>query len=188
MTNLKVNSIKVNMSSLKDKKLFLLGILKTHTTHVYKLNEFLKMPGNGISIGKSNAYKILARLQEEGLVSSHEERSNNRPPRIVYEITADGAVEFERLLYERLAEHDPGEIPDAVSLNFIGLLKPEESLNLLEKRQMRLASRCESLKDFSDDICATHPGLDLIKQQVHLELRFIQNLILKLKSRIKEKK
>ncbi len=176
------------MSSLKDKKLFLLGILKTHSAHVYKLNEFLKMPGNGIAIGKSNAYKILASLQAEGLVSSCEERIKNRPPRIVYEITSRGADEFDRLLSERLAEHDPGEIPDAVSLNYIGLLKPEESLNLLEKRQLRLASRCESLKIFSDDICAIHPGLDLVKQQVHLELTFIQNLILKIRSRIKEKK
>ncbi len=175
------------MSSLKDKKLFLLGILKTHTAHVYKLNEFLKIPGNPIKIGKSNAYKILAKLQEEGLVSSHEERANNRPPRIVYKTTSLGELEFDRLLLERLAEHEPGEYPDAVSLNFIGLLKPEESLNLLEKRQKRLATRCESLKVFSDDICAAHPGLDLVKQQVHLELRFIQNLITDLKLKLRRK-
>ena len=169
------------MSSLKDKKLLLLGILQNQSTHGYKLNEFLKMPGNVIKIGKANAYKLLGKLQEDGFVSSHEERNHNYPLRLVYSITPKGEKELHRLLRERLAEHYPSEYPDGVSLNLIGLIEPEESLSFLEERQARLADRCESLKIFSDDIRALHPGLDFIVRQTSLEYEFISELILKLK-------
>lgn len=167
------------MSSINDKKLHLLGILSHQDVHGYQLNQALKHPANAISIGKANAYKLLAKLEEEGFVSHVEERQGNRPSRMVYSITEQGKSEFDRLLKERLAQFQPIEYPDGVSLNFIGLLEPKEALSLLKVRQERLADRCATLNGFSDDIRASHPGIDFLVRQAELERVFINSLIAK---------
>jgi DNA-binding PadR family transcriptional regulator len=169
------------MSSIKDKRLLLLGILSEHSLHGYQLNELLKSSTNGIHIGKANAYQLLGKLERDGLVEGHEERVAKRPPRTVYAITEAGRAEFSRLLRERLSEIQPLEYPDGISLNFINTLQPEVVVPLLEQRATRLADRCAAFSGFSDDIRASHPGVDLLIQFVELEASFLQDLIEKLK-------
>ncbi len=170
----------MTMSAVKDKRLLLLGILSTHSLHGYELNELLKSAANGIRIGKANAYQILAKLEEDGLIAGHEERIDKRPPRTVYTITEAGQAEFSRLLQERLAEYQPLEYPDGISLNFMNVLPPEVAVPLLEQRATRLAARCATLGGFSDDIRASHPGLDFLVRLTELEQSLLQELIEKL--------
>lgn len=127
------------MSSIKDKKLHLLGILAEHSMHGYQLNELLKSPGSAIHIGKANAYQRLNKFEKEGWVTGTEERVEPYPPRLVYAISEAGEQDFTRLLEERLAEHLPRDYPDAVSLNFIDTLKPSQAVTLLTQRAARLA-------------------------------------------------
>ena len=165
------------MSSIKDKNLLLLGILYNQDVHGYQLNQILKLPATAISIGKANAYKLLAKLEKKGFVRHIEKREGNRPPRLVYSITVLGKEEFEQLLKERLAEFQPIEYPDGVSLNLIGLLKPQEALSLLKQRQERLAIHCKTLNGFSDEIRASHPGIDFLASQAEFESEFLNNLV-----------
>ena len=160
------------MSTVKVKRLHLLGILHSQDVHGYQLNQLLGHPTNAISIGKANAYKLLAGMEEEGFVSHVEERQGNRPPRLVYSITELGKEEFGRLLRESLPEFQPLEYANGVSLNFIGLLEPQEALALLTLRQERLAGRCATLNGVSDDILASHPGIDFLVLQAELENKF----------------
>ncbi|MCB0010931.1 MAG: helix-turn-helix transcriptional regulator [Anaerolineales bacterium] len=169
------------MSSIKDKELLLLGILSHHSVHGYELNELLKSPSTAIRIGKANAYQLLAKLEREDLVTGHEERIDRRPPRTVYTITSAGRARFEHLLKSRLAEFQPIEYPDGVSLNFIDTLDLDDAIPLLEERATRLADRCATLSGFSDDIRAAHPGLDFLIRLAELEKSFMQELIEKLK-------
>ena len=168
------------MNTVKDKRLLLLGILSAHSLHGYELNELLKSPSTAIRIGKANAYQILAKLEKEGLVEGREERIAKRPPRTIYTVTEAGRAEFARLLQERLAEFQPIEYPDGISLNFIDGLPPETVVPLLEQRASRLAARCATLAGFSDDIRASHPGLDFLVRLSELEQSFLQELIEKL--------
>jgi hypothetical protein len=149
--------------------------------HGYELNELLKSPTNGVQIGKANAYQLLAKLERDGLAIGQEERIGKRPPRTVYSITQSGRVEFSRLLQERLAQFQPIEYSDGISLNFINTLEPEVVVPLLEQRLSRLADRCVAFAGFSDDIRATHPGLDFLIRHVEFEKSFLQELIEKLK-------
>jgi len=165
------------MSSIKDKKLYLLGFLCNQNVHGYQLNQTLKHPANAIKIGKANAYKLLAKLEDEGFVSHVEERIGNRPSRMVYSITDKGKKEFRRLLEEGLAQFQPIEYPGGVSLNFIGLLKPQEALSFLLKRQERLAIHCDTFNSISDEIRASHPGIDFLVQQAALEQEFLTKLV-----------
>lgn len=178
--------ILVTMSSIKDKNLLLLGILCNQDAHGYQLNQILKLPTRAIHIGKANAYKLLAKLEGKGFVSHIEEREGNRPPRLVYSITALGKEEFERLLKERLAEFQPIEYPDGVSLNFIELLTPQEALSLLIQRLERLAIRCKALTGFSDEIYASHPGIDFLARQAELESEFLNKLVEKYQQKTKD--
>jgi len=170
------------MSTLQDKRLLLLGILSTHSLHGYELNELLKSEANGIRIGKANAYQILAKLESDGLIAGQEERVDNRPPRTVYTITEAGQVEFARLLQEQLADYQPLEYPGGISLNFMDVLSPDVSVPLLEQRAKRLAARCATFDGFSDDIRASHPGLDFLVRLTELEQSLLQDLIEKLRS------
>ena len=170
----------MTMSSIRDKRLLLLGILSEHSLHGYELNELLKSPANAIQIGKANAYQLLAKLEEEGLVVGREERIEKRPPRTVYSITDAGRAEFTNGLRARLTEFDPFEYPDGVSLNFLALLDPKDAVALLKQRASRLAARCATLTGFSDDIRAAHPGLDLQIRLIELEQSVLHELIEKL--------
>ena len=175
-----MTSIIVSMSTIKDKRLLLLGILSEHSLHGYELNDMLKNPANATRIGKANAYQLLAKLEREGLVAGHEERVEKRPPRTVYTITAAGKAEFSRLLQERLAECQPFEYPDGISLNFINVLESNVAVSLLKQRASRLADRCVALSGFSDDIRASHPGLDFLIRLVELEQSILHEFIEKL--------
>lgn len=175
------------MSSLRDKNLLLLGILSMHSVHGYQLNEFLQAPTNAIQIGKANAYRLLEQLEQKGWVTHKEEREGMRPPRQVYSITPQGQAEFDRLLRERLAEHEPGEHPDGVSLNFIGALKPKKAGALLKRRLELLEARFAALDEFPSDVRAAHPGLDYLIRQSELERDFISGLVKRLKRKNKGK-
>ncbi len=169
------------MSTVQDKRLLLLGILDAHSLHGYELNELLKSPANAIRIGKANAYQLLAKLEQDGLVQGHEERVDKRPPRTVYAITEAGRLELMRLLQKQLAGYQPLEYPDGISLNFVDMLTPQVAIPLLEQRITRLAARCATFAGYSDDIRASHPGLDFLVRLTELEQSMLQELIEKLK-------
>jgi DNA-binding PadR family transcriptional regulator len=169
------------MGTIKDKQLLLLGILSTHSLHGYELNELLKSSANAIRIGKANAYQLLAKLEKDGLIEGREEQIDKRPPRTVYTITETGQLEFSRLLQEQLAEYQPLDYPNGISLNFMNVLPPEIAVPLLEQRATRLAARCATFAGFSDDIRASHPGLDFLVRLTELEQSLLQELIEKLK-------
>jgi DNA-binding PadR family transcriptional regulator len=165
------------MSSLIEKNLLLLGILKNQDIHGYQLNQFLKSPGTSIYIGKANAYQLLSKMEKNGFVHSVEKKEGKRPPRLVYSITQKGKEEFLRLLKDRLAIYKPIEYSNGVSLDFIGLLSHQEALPLLRKRQERLAIHCKILNDFSDDIRASHPGLEFLVRQAQLENELLEEIV-----------
>ena len=169
------------MSAIRDKQLLLLGVLSEHSLHGYELNELLKSPANAIRIGKANAYQLLAKLEKDGLIAGREEQVDKRPTRTIYTITEAGQEAFSRLLQERLAEYHPIAYPDGISLNFMNVLAPDIVVPLLEQRATRLAARCATFDGFSDDIRASHPGLDFLVRMNELEQSMLQELIEKLK-------
>ena len=165
------------MSSVNEKRLLLLGLLHSEDMHGYQLNQFLKHPSNAIRIGKANAYQLLAKLENQGFVSHVEQREGNRPPRLVYSITPAGKTEMLRLVKNQLAAYQPIDNPGSIPLNFIDLLTPEEALPLLKQRQTHLARHCEAFHDFSDEIRASHPGIDFLMRQAALEQDFLDRLV-----------
>jgi PadR family transcriptional regulator PadR len=79
--------------------LCVLNFLRTREYYGYDLVQDLKQI-NGLHMREGNIYPILARLEEDGLVTSQVRPSNSGPPRKYFKITKTG----EELLQE-MNEH-----------------------------------------------------------------------------------
>ncbi len=67
----------------------ILNLLQQGRCHGYEMVQVLKQI-NGLAIREGNIYPVLARLQGDGLVESHTERSQDGPPRRCYTLTDHG--------------------------------------------------------------------------------------------------
>lgn len=168
------------MNIRDDKTLFLLGILRGHQSHGYELQALLNSPLAPIQIGKANAYQILRRLEEDGWVTSHEEREGNRPPRRVYAVTPGGEEHFFVLLRQRLGIHVPSVHADAVSLNFLALLQPAEAVALLSQRLEAVQVRLGELRAQVGEDAGEHYGVGYLLQHAQFEHAWLSGLIEKL--------
>jgi DNA-binding PadR family transcriptional regulator len=122
-----------------ERKLLLLGLLRSGEMHGYQLNEFIDSHLDTIVIlKKPTAYRLLNRMAEDGWVTHREERDGNRPPRRVFAITPDGEAAFQRLLRETLVDYQPIVSPGDVGLLFLHALPPAEVMALLQKRREKV--------------------------------------------------
>jgi DNA-binding PadR family transcriptional regulator len=156
------------------KKLLLLGLLRSQKLHGYGLVEYLNShETGGAAIRKSNAYRLLRVLEDDGLIRSRTEREGNRPERHVYEVTAKGEALFRELLREQLAEDMTADQPGIAVLNFLDALAPAEAAEQLQKRRDRIAARHVELSSMSEDMRRLHPALDLSLLHVEVELKWL---------------
>ena len=98
-----------------------------------------------ITLKKSNAYKILKTMEADGWITQHEERHGNRPFRQVYSITKEGSKAFDNLVRKNLAEYPGPEFPSLVAYKYLEGLSARESLELLENRREKIASRLKEI-------------------------------------------
>jgi DNA-binding PadR family transcriptional regulator len=78
-----------------------LGLLMSEPKHGYELyQEFSRELGRVWVIGQSRLYAQLKQLEEAGLVSVQLEPQPSRPPRKVYQLTAEGRAAFEDWVHQ----------------------------------------------------------------------------------------
>jgi DNA-binding PadR family transcriptional regulator len=168
-----------------EKRLILLGGLRSQAMHGYQLNEMLSHnAGLAITLTKANAYKLLKKMEQEGLVHASQEQEGNRPPRRVYTVTAQGEAAFQRQLRESLATYPIPELPAAVPLDFLDELPSEEAAALLRQRREIVRARFEHMDAFSDEIRDSHLGVAYMHRYYENELSWLDDLINELSERI----
>jgi DNA-binding PadR family transcriptional regulator len=119
-----------------ERKLLLLGLLRSREMHGYEINELLDTAlGSSVQLKKPTAYRLLAEMADVGWVTSSEEQEGNRPPRRVYAITPRGQAMFRQLLRRSLADYVPAEFRSAICLGFVDQLPPGEAAGLLRQRR-----------------------------------------------------
>ena len=161
-----------------EKKLLILGVLRSQHMHGYQLNEHLEHNlGMAITLKKSNAYKLLSKMEQEGWVTAHEEREGNRPPRRVYAITPEGEAAFNRMLRKSLAAYPPPEFPGAVALDFLDQLPPDEAVSLLEQRRGIVEQRSHELEAVPDSVRQMHLGMEYLHRYYSAELEWIDEIL-----------
>jgi len=166
-----------------EKKLLLLGLLRSHGMHGYQLNEVLHQnPGISITLKKSNAYKLLNDMEMDGWVAHYEDQEGNRPPRRVYTVTEEGEAAFFRLLRENLSASPTPEFPGVVSLDFVYALPAEEVVTLLEQRLQAIEAKYQQLDGVSAEIRQSHLATEYLHHYYATELQWLTELISRLRS------
>jgi len=156
------------------KKILLLGLLRGQELHGYGLVDYLNSHSTGgAAIGKSNAYRLLRAMEDEGLISSHTERDGKRPERHVYEITPKGEVFFQEQLLAELAKDATADQPGIAVLNYLDVADPAVAARQLQLRRDQVALRHTELANVPDDVRHLHPALDLGLRQVEVELGWL---------------
>lgn len=118
------------------RKLLLLGMLRNTEMHGYQINEIVDIHfGSSMHMSKPTAYRLLDQMAEDGWILFRDEQQGKRPQRRVYTITAQGEVEFQKILRQCLANYEPPEYRSAVCLPFMDLIPGEEAVQLLSQRR-----------------------------------------------------
>jgi DNA-binding PadR family transcriptional regulator len=129
-----------------ERKLLLLGLLRSHEMHGYQLNEIIDTHlGTSVHLKKPTAYRLLNEMADDGWITYREEREGNRPSRRVYAITSQGEATFQQLLRDSLANYKPAESRSDISLAFLDVLPGEETLSLLHQRRAVITSLLQTL-------------------------------------------
>ncbi|MBX2999179.1 MAG: PadR family transcriptional regulator [Caldilineaceae bacterium] len=165
---------------LNDRKLLLLGLLRVEEMHGYQLNQFLEEHLDFLtSLKPSTAYYTLEKLAERGLVNTRTEQVGNRPQRQIYEITAAGEAEYQRLLRRNLAQYLPAESADDLGVAFIADLPTDEAIDLLGRKRQAAQTRLARLQTVADQMNnedATHLSLIRTMRQMENDLRWLDEV------------
>jgi DNA-binding PadR family transcriptional regulator len=166
-----------------EKKLLILGLLLSHDMHGYQLNDMLQQnPSTAIALKKSNTYRLLNKIEEDGWVTSFEEQEGNRPQRQVYTVTEAGEAAFYDLLRDNLAAPPSPEFPGVVGLDFLYLLPVEETIPLLNQRLQAVTAQFEELDRLDADIRQTHLAAAYLHAFYAREIQWLDELIQRLQS------
>ncbi|MFN8378273.1 MAG: PadR family transcriptional regulator [Anaerolineae bacterium] len=167
-----------------DRELLLLGLLRHGGLHGYRLNEFINRDlAYCTDLKKPTAYHLLAKMEERGwIVVLEEQQEGNRPPRRIYQITAEGEVVFQRLLRENLAIHSPTRFTGDIGIAFMDDLAAEERAQLLTERRAGMAAELETLQATPADAHRGSLALLITHQIRHLtaELAWLDEIMAQL--------
>jgi DNA-binding PadR family transcriptional regulator len=134
-----------------ERKLLLLGLLRTGDRHGYEINSIVENHlDSGLDLTRSSAYRLLSVMEEDGWVSSRRERKGNRPARTVYSITPPGEEAFLDLLRISLGTYTPPTVNRNLGLAFMSELDPGEVTGLLKVRLDSARSRLTAMPEIPD--------------------------------------
>jgi DNA-binding PadR family transcriptional regulator len=166
--------------------LAVLSYLTRGPMHPYELSRTLRDNDDGRSIkfNHGSLYMVVRQLAEAGFIVEREtSRAGQRPERTVYAITDDGRREMRDWLRE-LVKEPRHEYPQFVAaLSLIAALPPDDVVDLLRRRLVRLADQRVEVRHLIDDTLAAqvHP-LFLVEEEYRLALleaesSFVERLI-----------
>jgi PadR family transcriptional regulator, regulatory protein AphA len=119
----------------------ILGWLSHEPMTGYDLNAVIEISTQHFwSTSQSQIYRTLSKIEAEGWVTQEVIQQEDRPPRKVYEITAEGRAELKRWL-GAFHDPDPPRIPWLIQVFFAGQISDDEILAVLQKKLASLKGR-----------------------------------------------
>ncbi|HPJ28851.1 MAG TPA: helix-turn-helix transcriptional regulator [Candidatus Sabulitectum sp.] len=164
-----------------ENRLLLLGLLHSSEMHGYRMNDFLQNGCiNTIGLKKANAYRLLEKMEGEGLVSHKTEREGGRPSKRVYSLTSKGEEALLELLRENLRSFRTPHFPSLTGLNFIGLLPPREAASLLSEKLQLLKTELEEVEKIPAQVRKAHPSMEYLLMHYSREIEWLKSFIAEL--------
>ncbi|MBD3278269.1 MAG: hypothetical protein GF388_08220 [Candidatus Aegiribacteria sp.] len=161
-----------------EKKLLLLGLLKSSEMHGYRIIKLLEN-SSAIPIGltKANGYRLLSVMEKDGWITHRTEKDGNRPKKRVYSLTETGEKAFIDLLRKNLSSLPRPEFPGLVGLDLIGCLPSDEASELLSVRLKLLEEHFHDLDDIPESVMKSHPSIRYMHRYYSAELDWIREMI-----------
>ncbi|WP_020579113.1 PadR family transcriptional regulator [Actinopolymorpha alba] len=166
--------------------LAVLTYLSQRPMHPYELSRTLRdnRDVRSIKFNHGSLYMVVQQLERAGFVAAQETtREGQRPERTVYALTDAGRAELHDWLRE-LVEQPRYEFPSFVAaLSVIGVLAPDEVVDLLHRRSARLADqRKEILAEIDQAHAADVHPLFVIEEDYRLaivdtEIAFVERFV-----------
>jgi DNA-binding PadR family transcriptional regulator len=127
--------------------------------HVYRMQRLIKERAKDtvVNVAQRNSlYQTIARLVRDELVRVQQtSREENRPERVVYELTPLGRTTLHRWLEEMLAM-PAREFPEfPAALAFLALLSPRRARERLESRRAKLEKRLAASRKTLESVQAS---------------------------------
>jgi DNA-binding PadR family transcriptional regulator len=134
--------------------LAVLATLVERPMHPYEIAYLLRERGKdeSIKIQWGSLYTVVQNLEKHGFVeAAGTARQGRRPERTVYTITPAGRAELDDWLRELVGEPQPEFTAFEAALSVLGILPPDEVIDLLTKRadtiEAQLATRRAQLRE-----------------------------------------
>jgi DNA-binding PadR family transcriptional regulator len=160
----------------------ILGAIALGKAHGYKLIPFLQENLFGVcSLGKSQIYALLARLESEGLVYHENEQHGNFPSRKVFDLTPDGIKTFEAWSLEPVHHIREFRMVFFIKLFFAGQRSARDKSELL-KAQLKV---CEAKEQRLTELMRSASN-NLLSQAMDYRIKVIITTCSWLKSAILE--
>lgn len=152
----------------------ILTILKGRPMHPYEMATTMREWGKDQStkINWGSLYTVVANLEKHGFIEATETvRQGKRPERTVYRLTEAGDVELHDWMRELVGqpEHEFYRLETALSL--IGVLSPDEAVELLRHRAMVLEGQAAAGEAMVREVAQTIPRMFLIEGEFHVAMQ-----------------
>lgn len=155
-----------------ERELLLLGLLRQREMHGYQLHEFINRNlASCTDMKKPTAYHLLDKMVERGWLTAQDDAESSRPPRRIYQLTAEGEAAYQTLLRENLRGYYPTVFSGSIGLAFIESLPTPEAHTLLSERRAAMLAALDGLR-----LAPPHSGsfnLVIEHQTAHLEAELI---------------
>lgn len=161
-----------------ERELLLLGLLRREDMHGYQLAEFINQNMvSCVDLKKPTAYYLLDKMAGAGWITQTEEQEGNRPPRHVYQLTAEGEKAFQRLLRDNLAAYHPARFTDDIGLAFLDALEPGEARALLQQRRASLAEELKTAQDAPPHAGSMQFVVEHLRNHLAAEISWLDDII-----------
>ncbi len=129
-------------------EVMVMGLLAEKERHGYELLKEMEERGllRWNRASKVAVYKALARLEEDGFLTSWMEKGGRMPEKRIYALTAEGEERLRDGVYALCAVEEPVRLEGAAGFAFIDVLSPEEAREALRRRRSFLEKQLKRLK------------------------------------------
>ncbi|WP_433434344.1 PadR family transcriptional regulator [Nonomuraea sp. CA-141351] len=165
--------------------LAVLAALTQRPMHPYEMASVLRAHGKDqdMKIKWGSFYSVVQSLARHELIEAVEStRQGGRPERTIYRITAAGRQELQDWERELISTPEREHSRFKAALSVLGVLTPEEVINLLQRRLELLQEQIADQRETLSEHLRKAPRLFLIEDEYELALRekelaWIQDLL-----------
>ncbi|WP_419993558.1 helix-turn-helix transcriptional regulator [Streptomyces boninensis] len=148
--------------------LAVLAFLSERPMHPYEIGQLLRQRGNSetIKINYGSLYTVVQSLEKHGLVEvAGVQRQGNRPERTVYALTDAGNAELHEWLAELVGEPVKEYPVFGAALSLMGVLGPDEVVELLTTRAEHLEVRAAGGRGVAEGLAEKLPRLFIVEAE-----------------------